>query len=163
MSTYYVLVSPGQTVHLRSSAETQTSNVITELPRGYPVEVHSSMDPFKYVTVWDCVDTITGYVHRDWISSGYISCASDTLYIPRYSTTAWKRSSHQNNYYLPVKRIQEDLRSIGYSQVGTPDGYFGQNTDSAVRAFQAANGLTVDGIFGTNSKKKLWDLIDRRG
>ncbi len=54
-------------------------------------------------------------------------------------------------------------RGIGYTQVGTADGYFGQNTETAVKAFQKDKGLTVDGIFGKNSKQKLWDLIDRRG
>ena len=54
-------------------------------------------------------------------------------------------------------------QGIGYTQVDTADGYFGQNTETAVKAFQKDKGLTVDGIFGKNSKQKLWDLIDRRG
>ena len=47
-SIYYIDVTAGQTVHLRSSAATQSSNVITELPRGYPVEFVSSLDPFFF-------------------------------------------------------------------------------------------------------------------
>ncbi len=163
MNRHWIAVTAGQTVHLRSVAETNASNVITELPRGYCVEMISSLDPFKRVEVNDCIDTIEGYVHRDYLSSGQIACSDDDIWIPRYSTAAWKRSAHYNKYYLPVKRIQRDLYSIGYTQVGTADGYFGKNTETAIKAFQADNGLTVDGIFGKNSKKKLWDLVDRKG
>ena len=53
--------------------------------------------------------------------------------------------------------------SIGYTQVGSADGYYGTNTENAVRAFQTANGLTSDGIFGNASKNKLWSLVDRPG
>lgn len=162
-SIYYIDVTAGQTVHLRSSAATQSSNVITELPRGYPVEFVSSLDPFKKVEVWDCIDTISGYVHRDYLSSGRITCSADEMWIPRYSTPSWKRSSHSGKYYLPVQRIQQDLISLGYTQIGNADGYYGTKTENAVKDFQTANGLTSDGIFGNNSKKMLWSLADRKG
>mgnify|MGYP001520918221 CR=1 FL=1 len=123
MSTYWINVPSGQTVHLRSEAETNTSNVITELPRGYPVTRVFSLDPFKYVSVWDCIDTIEGYVHQNYLTGVPSTCASDEMYIPRYSTPAWKRSSHSGKYYLPVKRIQSDLYDLGYTDVGTPDGW----------------------------------------
>ena len=157
MSTYWINVPSGQTVHLRSEAETNTSNVITELPRGYPVTRVFSLDPFKYVSVWDCIDTIEGYVHQNYLTGVPSTCASDEMYIPRYSTPAWKRSSHSGKYYLPVKRIQSDLYDLGYTDVGTPDGYYGKNTETAVKAFQKDNNLTVDGIFGKKSKLALWE------
>lgn len=162
-SRAYINVKAGETVHLRSSATTQASNVMTELPRGYLVDVVSSLDPFKKVEVWDCIDTISGYVHRDYLSGTAISCSDDDLWVPRYSTSSWKRSSHSGKYYLPVEKIQRDLISLGYTQIGTADGYYGTNTENAVKAFQNANGLTADGVFGKNSKKKLWSLVERRG
>ena len=162
-STYYIGVTAGQTVHLRSSATTQSSNVITELPRGYPVEFVSSLDPFKKVKVWDCIDTISGYVHRDYLSLGQIACSDDELWIPRYSTPSWKRSSHSSKYYLPVEKIQQDLINLGYTQISEANGYYDSNTENAVKAFQTKNGLTSDGIFGKNSKKKLWSLVERKG
>ena len=74
MSTYWINVPSGQTVHLRSEAETNTSNVITELPRGYPVTRVFSLDPFKYVSVWDCIDTIEGYVHQNYLTGVPSTC-----------------------------------------------------------------------------------------
>lgn len=59
-----------------------------------------------------------------------------------------------------VKTMQENLIYVGYScgKAGA-DGDFGSGTDSAVRAFQKANGLTVDGKYGVKSKAKLEELV----
>lgn len=56
-----------------------------------------------------------------------------------------------------VTLLQTMLINRGYS-VGSmgADGDFGTRTDSAVRAFQRANGLTVDGIVGP----KTWTALD---
>lgn len=55
-----------------------------------------------------------------------------------------------------VKALQILLIGHGYSCGGKGvDGDFGSNTDKAVRAFQKANGLTVDGIVGKNTWAKL--------
>lgn len=56
-----------------------------------------------------------------------------------------------------VKYLQFKLKILGYS-VGSVDGIFGQNTASAVRAFQQANGLTPDGIVGRLTWYKLNNL-----
>ncbi len=160
---YYVNVPAGETVHLRSEAEKNSSNVITELPRGYCVELDYTLTPWKHVKVDDSMDTIYGYVHDDYLTNDRPTDVDSRIWIPRYSTPTWKKSSHSGKYYLPVKRIQTDLYNIGYTEVGTADGYYGANTDKAVRAFQSDHGLAVDGCFGKNSKAKLWDLIDRKG
>ncbi|MCH5198680.1 MAG: spore cortex-lytic enzyme [Oscillospiraceae bacterium] len=46
-----------------------------------------------------------------------------------------------------VRQIQKKLKSLGY-YTGTVDGIFGSQTRTAVKAFQRACGLTVDGIAG---------------
>lgn len=48
---------------------------------------------------------------------------------------------------LAVESVQRSLDLIGFT-IGGIDGDFGPVTDSAVRAFQADNGLVVDGIVG---------------
>lgn len=51
-----------------------------------------------------------------------------------------------------VKNLQSALIAKGYSCGGTgADGEFGKNTESAVKSFQKAAGLTVDGKAGENT------------
>ena len=58
-----------------------------------------------------------------------------------------------------VKTIQRLLSSMGYKgsdgKALTIDGIFGANTEYAVKKYQAANGLTADGIVGNNTWKKI--------
>jgi hypothetical protein len=46
-----------------------------------------------------------------------------------------------------VKLLQERLKAAGFDP-GPIDGEFGPKTDAAVRAYQTAKGLTVDGVVG---------------
>lgn len=57
-------------------------------------------------------------------------------------------------YSTGVKTMQTKLNSVGFS-CGTPDGKFGENSDNAVRNFQHAYGLIVDGKAGKGTLKKL--------
>ena len=56
-----------------------------------------------------------------------------------------------------TKLLQEKLVSLGYNTNGV-DGIFGSGTYSAVREFQKARGLSVDGIVGQNTWRKLLNL-----
>jgi peptidoglycan hydrolase-like protein with peptidoglycan-binding domain len=54
-----------------------------------------------------------------------------------------------------VRDLQEALKALGYDP-GPIDGTFGSATETAVKAFQQAKGITVDGIVG----KVTWINID---
>ncbi len=53
-----------------------------------------------------------------------------------------------------VRQIQTRLKSWGYYS-GSVDGVYGSATESAVRAFQKKNGLTVDGKTGPQTLKAM--------
>ncbi|WP_058485830.1 peptidoglycan-binding domain-containing protein [Defluviitalea phaphyphila] len=55
-----------------------------------------------------------------------------------------------------VKKIQTELKKLGYFNYPTATGYFGYITDNAVRAFQKDKGLVVDGIVGENTYSALF-------
>ncbi len=61
-----------------------------------------------------------------------------------------------------VTKVQQKLQSWGYYKGGI-DGIFGQLTDKAVRAFQRNNGLTADGIVGTQTAKAMGITLSSSG
>mgnify|MGYP003291719773 CR=1 FL=1 len=60
-----------------------------------------------------------------------------------YSTIRYGSSGND------VKKLQEKLNSAGYKL--DVDGQFGSKTQAAVKDYQQKNGLSVDGIVGTNT------------
>lgn len=56
-----------------------------------------------------------------------------------------------------TKLLQEKLVKLGYNTNGV-DGIFGSGTYSAVREFQKTRGLSIDGIVGANTWRKLLNL-----
>lgn len=55
-----------------------------------------------------------------------------------------------------VKLVQKRLNKLGFD-AGTEDGIYGKITEFAVRRFQRAKGLTVDGIVGQNTWENLME------
>ena len=53
-----------------------------------------------------------------------------------------------------VRAVQKRLKELGYYK-GSADGDFGPATEEAVKAFQRANGLTVDGKVGQKTLAKM--------
>ena len=60
-----------------------------------------------------------------------------------------------------VKKMQERLKELGYLK-GSADGDFGDATETAVKNFQANNGLSVDGKAGSATLSKLYSSSARR-
>ena len=61
-----------------------------------------------------------------------------------------------------VRQIQEKLKRWGYYK-GATDGIYGSKTEEAVKRFQKANGLTVDGIIGPITWRNLMADVVGRG
>lgn len=66
---------------------------------------------------------------------------------------------HKGSTGLPVRRAQKRLTLAGYDTGGV-DGIYGTRTESGVKGFQQASGLTGDGIVGPNTWKKIDELGD---
>jgi len=60
-----------------------------------------------------------------------------------------------------VREMQNRLKELGYLK-GSADGDFGDATETAVKAFQAQNGLTVDGKAGAATLTKLYSSSAKR-
>jgi len=54
--------------------------------------------------------------------------------------------------------IQKNLQYLGF-YFGAIDGKIGWQTKNAIKSFQKSNELTVDGIFGERSTKKMIEVI----
>ena len=66
-----------------------------------------------------------------------------------------------NDRGAAVTQLQQMLSQLGYAV--TVDGVFGPGTETAVKTFQAANGLKVDGIAGSSTLSLLRTLTGTTG
>lgn len=66
------------------------------------------------------------------------------------STAVLKRGS----YGQDVVELQNALKLCGFS-AGTSDGDFGPKTEAALKLFQSTKNLTIDGVFGSNTRAEL--------
>ncbi len=65
------------------------------------------------------------------------------------------RVLYQGVRHNDVKELQQGLRQLNFFKHGTNTTYFGNITKQALKNFQKANGLAVDGAFGPNTSKVL--------
>ena len=77
-----------------------------------------------------------------------------TATLPPATATPASSSLKKGATGSEVRSVQQRLKELGYLS-GSVDGDFGSGTENAVRAFQAANGLTVDGVVGKRTLDKL--------
>ncbi len=122
------------------------------------------VDLVAYLCQTYAVPTSAIYGHRDFLAT---ECPGDAFYaqLPTLrSAVAAKLGSQppptrswpvlqQGSTGFRVTTAQYLLRQRGQSL--TVDGDFGPGTKSAVTSFQSSNGLTADGIIGSNTWEKL--------
>ena len=76
---------------------------------------------------------------------------------PASATTTLRNGSTGSE----VKKLQQRLIDLGYLK-GAADGDFGDATETAVKNFQAQNGLAVDGAAGANTLAKVYSSSAKR-
>ena len=123
------------TIVLREEADLSSRKLFT-VYKGSKVDVLSESDGWYRVSY----GRYTGYVRKDYISvTGEIT--SDGVLRPGDSGS-------------DVRELQQLLKKRGYYS-GSIDGQYGRGTERAVRYFQDAAGLTVDGKAGEKTLAAL--------
>ena len=88
------------------------------------------------------------------ICLAFASACTTALLLVGVADTAFSIPLRQGNTGAEVSRLQQRLRSLGYFRENTT-GYYGQDTETAVRTFQQDASLSVDGIYGENTDLAL--------
>ena len=122
---------------LREKAST-SSNALQTLQKGTELDIVSKSGSWYKVNY----GKITGYVHASYIKINETPAVTEEDVL--------KKGDSGN----AVKVMQERLKELGYFK-STCTGYYGTITVDAVKDFQQKNGLTVDGIVGSATLKKL--------
>ena len=104
------------------------------------------------ITAVHNIGTKAGYNGRKWTKHGKL---------PYVTYTGAAEKTDEEGYTMTMRNLKrgskgEDVRALqillsgrGYNgNMSTPDGVFGPNTEGAVKLYQKAKGLTVDGIAG---------------
>lgn len=78
---------------------------------------------------------------------------------PDSPKTATYRTLQLGSTGEDVTRLQQELNRQGYLQSAYITGIYNDQTASAVRAFQQAKGLVVDGIAGSATQHKLFNTV----
>ena len=114
MSAFWIDVPAGQTVHLRSTPDKNTSNVITELPRGYGVETdyyvwkeyaiskhihpmilsYLELKPNHFYTVSTSVDGMEFVTARGWEDLSYLLYTYEKMHLEISQDTIYEYLHH---------------------------------------------------------------------
>lgn len=72
---------------------------------------------------------------------------------PTYDTIKNKQRALSK---VEIENIQERFRDLGYFVVGKVDGAWGDNCVTATFKFQLVNGISADGVYGTETQRTLF-------
>jgi peptidoglycan hydrolase-like protein with peptidoglycan-binding domain len=94
--------------------------------------------------------------YRVWATAISYAYNPSSYTVPTYNISI--STTGGSTYQSMVKWIQCCLCRYGYST--SIDGVYGYNTAAAVKNFQSANGLTVDGIVGTGTRTCMQNKLN---
>lgn len=109
-------------------------------------------DGVNCIRSWHCGTGTSGLSGNTTHIATEVCEPTETQLIPINYRSQSKGGAYNRSY--TIKRLQMELQARGYYS-GSIDGSFGTATDTAVKAFQKANGLTADGVVGESTRKKL--------
>ena len=146
--------------------KTETSSTGITIPRGTVVQMVSHK---YYTTGGDNYMSLyynnSVYNVRAASISGFMTAQELRSYVRNTLWTVTSYSSMNKTLKqvgnLQVLGLQYALQVTGHYS-GTMDGDFGDGTESAVRNFQRAQGLTVDGRAGPDTQKNLYPMAQQR-
>lgn len=154
---------PGAAVFIHSSSAGYITHV------GFLVEPVEQKKPAGDWWVVEARGVMYGVVktklsERPWNRWGWMTKYFDYSTATTATTTTYAlgdRTLRNGMEGADVKALQEALITLGYDcgRWGA-DGDFGDATEMAVREFQTAKGLSVDGIYGTKTHKALTAALE---
>jgi murein L,D-transpeptidase YcbB/YkuD len=143
-------VVKASSLNIRSDATTSASIVATA-QNGQAVLV------LETLTGWYKVQfTVNGITYTGYASADYIVLDEIKPVCPYAEPTVTLKKGDKGD---GVKWLQWYLSQLGYLSESDIDGDFGGKTDTAVKSFQTAQGLTVDGIVGSGTRTALKNML----
>ncbi len=149
MTNATVGVPSGQTLNLRKTPSS-SGTILYKPSSGTKITVDSSLTDATWITVTSYAQTCYGM--RQFIDTSTVSNPTSA------NLFGSGNLAQSGTVKAAVFNLQWVLKRLGYNP-GTIDGIFGSGTKSAVEAFQAAEGLTVDGIVEPATKTALINAL----
>lgn len=115
--------------------------------------------PAKFMATWGTASVIPG--NKLTVKQFQQAAIADGFTFPRYGADGyWGQETEQVARKALVKRqtptVYLNRTKLVQQAVGvSADGYCGKDTQTAIKTYQKANGLTADGVVGLQTWKKL--------
>ena len=149
-------------VNLRTTAG--GTNIIGRVDKGVVMTYASVVIKGSYTWYYVNSPKGYGYLRGDFLDE----CQKDGSALPQPSPTTTPSGSGQEATYTTlkkgstgtaVKNLVTELKNQGY-YTGEITSSYTSAVETAVRAFQKANGLEVDGIAGSKTQHKLFGTVE---
>jgi serine/threonine protein kinase len=138
-------------IPLRQEPSPSAAKLVEQIKGGQQATVQEARGDWLRVTL---DDGVTGWARWYYDGEHYMDAVAGQAARPSFTRTLSVETPRLSGD--DVTAVQRRLVELGYSEVGEVDGLFGPNTESAIKRFQAANGLTVDGAVGPKTWEKLF-------